>query len=57
MDSNIHSNVTQNNGPHCDTHAIFQKMMKYFHEKVKGVDPDIDHVVEVYEVEFKRLYN
>ena len=57
MDSNIYSNVAQNNGPHCDMHAIFQKVIKYFHEKVHGIDPDIDHVIEVYEVEFNRLYN
>ena len=57
MDSNIHSNVAQNNGPHCDMHAIFQKTMKYFCEKVKGINPDIDHIVEGCEVEFNRLYN
>ena len=51
---NIHSNVAQNNGPCRDTHAIFQKVIKYFHEKVHGIDPDIDHVIDV---EFNRLYN
>ena len=56
MDSNIH-NVAQINGPHCDTFAIFQKAMKYFHEKVKGNHPDTDSLTEVYEVEFNRLYN
>ena len=57
MDSNIHSNVAQNNGPHCNMRAIFQKVIKYFCEKVHRINPDIDHMIKVYEVEFNMLYN
>ena len=40
-----------------DTLAIFQKVIRYFHERVKGNHQDIDSLTEMFEDEFNRLYN
>ena len=43
--------------PSCNMLAVFQKVIRYFHEKVKRNHQDIDSLTEMFEDEFNMLYN